>query len=44
MNRFTIDYSTFNRKKINDKVTFPLILNMNKFLNEEFLKDQSATE
>lgn len=33
-NRFTLDYTTFQRVKINDKVTFPLLLNMNPFLRE----------
>jgi hypothetical protein len=33
-NRFTMDYTTFSRIKINDKVTFPLLLNMNVFLQE----------
>lgn len=33
-NRFTLDYTTFSRVKINDKVTFPLLLNMNPFLRE----------
>ncbi|CAI2367721.1 unnamed protein product [Moneuplotes crassus] len=32
--RFTLDYTTFQRVKINDKVTFPLLLNMNPFLRE----------
>lgn len=29
-----MDYTTFSRVKINDKVTFPLILNMNLFLQD----------
>jgi hypothetical protein len=33
-NRFALDYTTFQRVKINDKVTFPLVLNMNKFLGD----------
>lgn len=44
LNRFTLDYTTFNRKKLNDRVTFPLILNMNPFLHEESLQDFSKTE
>ena len=34
LQRFTLDMTTFNRKKLNDRVTFPLTLNMNHFLNE----------
>lgn len=33
-NRFTLDYTTFTRVKINDKVTFPLLLDMNTFLGQ----------
>ena len=33
-NRFTLDYTTFQRVKINDRVTFPLLLNMNPFLRD----------
>jgi len=32
LNRFDLDYETMNRKKLNNKVSFPFILNMNKFL------------
>ncbi len=32
LNRFTLDMQTFNRKKLNDLVSFPLILNVNAFL------------
>ena len=42
LNRFTLDYATFNRKKLNDKVSFPLVLNMNTFLNEDSLKDEAT--
>ena len=35
LQRFTIDYTTFNRKKINDEVSFPLILNVNPFLDKD---------
>lgn len=41
-NRFTLDYQTFSRVKINDKVTFPLLLNMNPFLGE--YKDEEITK
>ena len=33
-NRFALDYTTFQRIKINDKVTFPLVLNMNIFMRD----------
>lgn len=33
-NRFALDYQTFQRVKINDKVTFPLVFNMNVFMRE----------
>lgn len=33
LNRFEYDYVTDSRKKINDKVTFPLILDMNLYTN-----------
>jgi len=33
-NRFTLDLQTFQRVKINDRVTFPLLLNMNPFLRD----------
>ena len=44
LQRFTLDMQTFNRKKINDRVTFPLTLNMNHFLNEEKQNDQDQTD
>ena len=34
MARFTLDYRTWQRKKLDERVTFPLILNMNHFLDE----------
>ena len=33
MNRFTLNYETFTRIKLNDRVTFPFILNMNNYAN-----------
>ena len=39
--RFTLDMQTFNRKKINDSVSFPLLLNMNHFLDEENCQDEA---
>jgi len=39
LQRFTIDMQTFNRKKLNDEVSFPLILNVNPFLDKDQLKD-----
>jgi len=43
LNRFDLDYETMNRKKLNNRVTFPFILNMNKFLKpyEEIEKENS---
>lgn len=34
LRRFTVDMNTFQMKKLNDRVTFPLTLNMNHFLDE----------
>lgn len=34
LQRFTLDYRTWQRKKLDERVTFPLILNMNHFLDE----------
>lgn len=31
--RFDLDYTTLQRKKLNDRVVFPMILNMNPYLN-----------
>ena len=32
LNRFTLDFSTFQRVKINEHVSFPKILNMNDYM------------
>ena len=32
--RFTLDMQTWQRKKVDERVTFPLVLNMNHFLDE----------
>lgn len=40
LNRFTLDMTTFNRKKINDKVAFPLVLNVNPFLDSASTDEQ----
>lgn len=32
LNRFTLDYSTFQRVKITDRVTFPHLINLNNYL------------
>ena len=40
LNRFTLDMTTFNRKKINDKVAFPLVLNVNPFLDADSTDEQ----
>lgn len=34
LQRFTLDYQTWQRKKLDYRVTFPLVLNMNHFLDE----------
>jgi ubiquitin C-terminal hydrolase len=34
LKRFDLDCGTMQRKKINDKVTFPFVLNMSRFMNE----------
>lgn len=44
LTRFTLDFQTFNRKKLNDSVSFPLVLNMNHFLDQEELKDDQIFE
>lgn len=43
LNRFEMDYATMMRKKLNNKVAFPFILNMNKFLKpyEDIAKENS---
>ena len=33
LNRFTFDYNTCTRKKLNDKVEFPFLLNFNDYMN-----------
>ena len=32
LNRFTLDYATFSRVKVTDRVTYPLLLNLNNYL------------
>jgi ubiquitin carboxyl-terminal hydrolase 47 len=32
LNRFTLDYSTFQRVKVTDRVTFPHLINLNNYL------------
>ena len=43
LNRFDLDYATMQRRKLNNKVTFPFVLNMNKFLKpfEEIAEENS---
>ena len=43
LQRFTLDYTTFMRKKLNDRMTFPLVLNMNHFLDEQKQNDPAQT-
>ena len=38
LNRFEFDYISMDKKKIYDKLTYPEILNMNKFFYNEFSK------
>lgn len=33
LNRFTIDYNTWSRVKVSDRVTFPKLINFNNYLN-----------
>lgn len=33
LNRFTLDYTTFTRVKINDRVTYPNLINLNNYLH-----------
>jgi len=33
LNRFTLDYETMQRVKINDRVSFPSVINFNDYLN-----------
>lgn len=33
LNRFTLDYNTFQRVKLQDRVSFPEIINMNDYMN-----------
>jgi ubiquitin carboxyl-terminal hydrolase 47 len=33
LNRFTLDYSTFQRVKLQDRVSFPSTINLNDYLN-----------
>ena len=33
LNRFTLDYNTFQRVKLTDRVTFAQLLNFNDYLN-----------
>lgn len=40
LQRFTLDLVSFNRKKLNEEVTFPLYLNMNHFMDSESNSDK----
>lgn len=44
MTRFTLDFQTFNRKKLNDRVTFPTLLNMNHFMEDQKLQTFEETQ
>ena len=43
LNRFTLDIHSWQHKKLNDRVSFPLTLNMNHFLEESAQSDLSKT-
>ena len=38
LNRFDFDFISMDKKKIYDKLTYPMILNMNHFYHQEFSK------
>lgn len=42
LKRFDLDYSTMQRKKLNDRVTFPQVLNMNHFMSPGSVLTQGA--
>ena len=43
LNRFTLDWTTFQMVKVHDNVTFPYILNGNNYLNGfEGIKDKHS--
>ena len=44
LQRFTIDFQTMNRKKLNDEVSFPLTLNMNPFLDKDQIQNNQFLE
>ena len=37
LKRFDLDYTTLQRIKLNDKMTFPRVLNLNRFLVRRFV-------
>ena len=43
LKRFDLDYETFQRIKLNDKVTFPLILNANPFVGDMKIDESMFT-
>ena len=42
LKRFDLDYTTMQRKKLNDRVTFPQVLNMNSFMSPGSILTQGA--
>lgn len=44
LKRFDLDYTTLQRKKLNDKVTFPQILNMNPYIVGELPENISSDD
>ncbi|XP_033328483.1 ubiquitin specific protease 47 [Megalopta genalis] len=44
LKRFDFDFNTFRRVKLNDKVTFPNILNLNRFISSTTNEESSINE
>ncbi|XP_078041593.1 ubiquitin specific protease 47 [Augochlora pura] len=44
LKRFDFDFNTFRRVKLNDKVTFPNILNLNRFISTTTNEESSVSE
>jgi len=44
LNRFALDYETFERKKLNDKFEFPLEINMSKYVSPELIENSKEDD
>jgi ubiquitin carboxyl-terminal hydrolase 40 len=44
LSRFELDYTTFQRKKVNAKFEYPLELNMADYLDEMAVEDERSTQ